>query len=81
MDTKSDSFNAEPEHLETVESKNSEPLEIPDLFEVQKKAKKEISVCLNKDKDSHTHKKVLESITDPSNTILEFPVSQLFEKY
>jgi len=81
MDTKSDSFKSEPEHVETAESKNSEPLEIPDLFEVQKKAKKEISVCLNKDKDSHTHKKVLESITDPNNTILEFPVSQLFEKY
>ena len=31
--------------------------------------------------DSFTYKKALESISDPENTILEFPVSQLFQKY
>ena len=42
---------------------------------------KEISVCLVQDENSHTHTGVLKSIKDPENTILEFPVSQLFEKY
>lgn len=45
-------------------------------------AQKDIFVCLETDDEtSFTHTKVLESIEDPDNTILEFPVDQLFKKY
>jgi DNA polymerase III sliding clamp (beta) subunit (PCNA family) len=57
-------------------------LEIPNLLEVQEKTKKQVSICLETDdKNSFTHKKVLESVNDPENTVLEFPLSQLFQKY
>lgn len=51
---------------------------------IQKKQKifqEKISICLETNKGSYTHTDVLESITNPENTILEFPISQLFQKY
>ncbi len=65
----------------------TEQLEIPQLqdsiaSDSQEESKKQIFVCLEKDSpDSYTHTKVLESIEDPENTVLEYPVAQLFEKY
>ena len=44
--------------------------------------KKDVFVCLEKDNEkSFTYTKVVESITDPYNTVLEFPVDHLFQKY
>jgi hypothetical protein len=75
-------FDIKPENLENVESNNLETSEIPNILEVQESTNKEISVCLTTDnEESFTHTKVLESITDPRNTVLEFPLSQLFQKY
>lgn len=54
-------------------------LETPAITE--EKVVKDLSICLELDKNSHTHTSVLESITDPENTVLEFPVDQLFDKY
>jgi hypothetical protein len=71
----------EPEKMEVLATENN-VLELPNVSKVQKKTKKQISVCLKTDdENSFTHKKVLESITDPENTVLEFPLSQLFQKY
>ena len=56
--------------------------EIPNIMEIKKKTKKEISICLKTDdENSFTYKKVLESIDNPENTTLEFPISQLFQTY
>lgn len=42
----------------------------------------DVFVCLEKDDEkSFTWTKVLESVTDPYHTILEFPIEQLFQKY
>ena len=55
---------------------------IPTIWEMQRNTKKLVFVCLKTDgEDSFTCKKVLESITDPQNTTLEFPLSPLFKKY
>lgn len=79
--TKSNSLNTEPEKMENIVPENN-ILEIPNLLEVQKKTKKQVSICLETDdKNSFTHKRVLESVIDPENTVLEFPLSQLFQKY
>lgn len=49
---------------------------------IQQPTKKWIYVCLETDsKTSFTHTKVLESITDPKNTVVEYPISQLFKLY
>jgi len=75
-------FDIKPENLENVEPNNLEIPEIPNILELQESTNKEISVCLMTDnEESFTHTKVLESITDPRNTVLEFPLSQLFQKY
>lgn len=79
--TTSKSITVEPEKMEVLATENN-VLELPNVSKVQKKTKKQISVCLKTDdENSFTHKKVLESITDPENTVLEFPLSQLFQKY
>lgn len=42
----------------------------------------DVFVCLEKDSEtSFRYTKAMESITDPYNTILEFPVEHLFQKY
>ena len=42
----------------------------------------QIFICLDTDDtDAYTHTKVLESVTDPWNTILEYPLNQLFKRY
>lgn len=55
----------------------------PEILSVtgEKKAAKDLAICLETDQNSHTHTGVLESVNDPENTVLEFPVSQLFDKY
>lgn len=70
------------EAVDTLEEINSDTTEIPNLLEIQKWLNKEISVCLTTDdENSFTYKKALESISNPENTTLEFPVSPLFKKY
>ncbi len=70
-----------PTYSEVVYPYNWEIKENSVIQKQQKSTKRDISICLETDENTFTHKKVLESITDPNNTILEFPLSQLFEKY
>ena len=51
------------------------------IVEEKKEVNKELSVCLEVDPNTHTHTNVLQSVQDPENTVLEFPVAQLFDKY
>ena len=51
-------------------------------WNVQDYTKEKIFVCLQNDNDSsYTHTKVLETITNPEDVILEYPISQIFDKY
>jgi len=64
----------------------TEQVQIPQLqdsvaTDIQNWVKNQIFVCLENDENSYTHTKVLESIEDPQNTVLEYPIAQLFEKY
>ena len=62
----------------------SEQVEVPDSTKVSdtEDTQKQIFVCLETDgPDSYTHTEVLESVTDPENTILEYPIDQLFKRY
>jgi len=47
----------------------------------KKSTKQQIVYCLKTDENSFTHAKVLENIENHENTILELPLSQLFQKY
>lgn len=52
------------------------------INQIQEDSKEKIYLCLDTDdKESFTHTKALETVTDPENTILEYPVSQIFQKY
>ena len=51
------------------------------IVKEKEEVNKELSVCLEVDPNTHTHTNVLELIQDPENTVLEFPVAQLFDKY
>jgi hypothetical protein len=71
-----------PEVVDTLDVIDVDTIKVPNLLEIQKWTNKEISVCLTTDdENSFTYKKALESISDPENTTLEFPVSPLFKKY
>lgn len=73
--------NTESKKVEEIVNDNPIP-EVPDILKVQKEVKKEISICLKADdENSFTHTKALEQVSDPKNTILEYPVAQLFQKY
>ena len=70
------------EKIENVESTNICQLEKNNLSISQERTKKQISVCLDLDNEnSFTHTNVLESISDPQNIVLEYPIAQLFQKY
>jgi predicted transcriptional regulator YdeE len=46
-----------------------------DSTKIEKKTAEQISICLNTDENgSFTHSAVLNSIEDPNNTVLEFPL-------
>lgn len=63
-------------------SNNHKTMQLEGISWTQKKANQEICVCLETDgQNSFTHTKVLENVNNPHNTILEFPISQLFKKY
>lgn len=47
----------------------------------EEKVIKDLAICLETDSNSYTHTGVLELVNDPENTILEFPLSQLFQRY
>lgn len=68
---------------EYIESTDSTKLNIQELkTRVQEDTKKEIAICLETDDpNSYTHTKALEAVTDPRNTVLEYPVGQLFQRY
>lgn len=66
---------------EVLNQPNTEIKENLDIREKENLTKKALSICLETDENSFTHNKVLESVTDPNNTILELPLSQLFERY
>ena len=75
------SFKKEP-NIENIEVKNIPSTEVLSVPKVKKNIKKQITICLNTDDSkSFTHKKVLEWISDPENTILEYPLWQLFQTY
>lgn len=70
--------------IELTESIDSTKLDIQDSasIKVKKDIQKEITICLETDDtDSYTHTKALESVRDPRNTVLEYPVEQLFKRY
>lgn len=68
--------------VENVEkTENIALLNLDNLSEFQKEAKKQIFLCLVADANSFTHTNVLGQVLDPQNTILEYPVAQLFQKY
>ena len=50
-------------------------------LQIKDRTNRQISVCLDTDENSYTHTRVLESIKNPENTVLEFPIAQLFQKY
>ena len=78
VETKPESNN-----FDKIEITNDAPQK-PNNPKVKKKikdTKKEISLCLETDKNSFTHTKTLESVINPENTVLEYPVSQLFQQY
>ena len=76
---------------EDYQPDSTEVLKFPEILEsdstyffpdVTKDTQKQISLCLESDSpDAFTSTKVLESVKDPKTTTLEFPVSQLFQKY
>lgn len=81
-DTKSRYMNTDSTEIENLPERVPDISEIPTVLEIQEDTKKSVSICLNTDsEESFTHTKVLESVTDPRNTVLEFPLSQLFQKY
>ncbi len=81
-DVKSENFKWNSNVIETVDVGNVKDELLPSISEIQKDVKKQISVCLVTDaENTFTHTKVLEKVSDPQNIILEFPISQLFQKY
>jgi len=63
-----------PNDLENYEQENE--------IEFKDTVKNQISLCLKTDSpDKFTYTKILESVEDPENTILEFPMSPLFNEY
>ena len=69
------------EKIENIVEKK-ESIIISDFPEIQKWTKKEISICLTPDsQNSFTHTNAIEQVSDPRNTILEYPLEQLFQKY
>lgn len=61
---------------------NVSSLEKSDLSNSEESVKKQISICLALDNEnSFTHTKALEQVQDSENTILEYPIAQLFQKY
>lgn len=80
-ETKTDNLVWNPEKIETVIQSNNS-LESISLSGIQKWTEKQISICLDTDSESSfTHKNVLEQVLDPKNTVLEYPIDQLFQKY
>ena len=88
------SWNGIKDNNENYKSDSTEVLKFPEILEpdsetflpnnfgVTKEIQNQISLCLKTDSpDGFTTTWVLESVEDPQTTTLEFPVSQLFQKY
>lgn len=81
-DTKAEDPSWNSDVIEIVEKESVNVEDFPSLCELEKGINKQISVCLVTDaENSFTHRNVLEKISDSQNTVLEFPISQLFQKY
>ena len=82
VDTKAERTWEIADSIENIEPENIDTLESTFIPKVQEETQKEISLCLTQDdSDSFTYKKDLESIEDPNNIILEFPLWPLFQEY
>lgn len=69
------------EQVDKSSQNNSLETDISFLFQ-NDSVKNQIFVCLNTDdENSYMYTNVLESISNPENTVLELPISQLFKKY
>ena len=77
--------DVKPEDFEWDSEKVENEASLPkndDLSEVQEWTKKENSICLTPDQEnSFTHTKALEQISETENTVLEYPLGQLFQRY
>lgn len=70
------------EDIENVVPKKESMLAGDDLPSIQKWIEKQISICLTTDSEnSFTHTIALEGVSNPQNTILEYPLEQLFQRY
>ena len=79
--TNGKSSTTEVEKFENLKPENL-MLETPNILEIQKWTDEQISICLTTDdENSFTHTNAIEQVSDPENTILEYPVAQLFQKY
>ncbi len=69
----------------TIENETPQQLQISDfagINKVKNETNHEISICLSTDgENSFTHTKAIKKVLDPHNTILEYPLSQLFQEY
>lgn len=77
---KIDNFEWDSNKIENVVSKDVSLTEKDDLSNSSETARKQISICLElDDENSFTHTNALEKVLDPQNTVLEYPVAQLFQ--
>ena len=68
--------------FENLKPENVNILDFSNIWWIQEWVNKEISICLTTDdENSFTHTNAIEQVSDPENTILEYPVAQLFQKY
>lgn len=70
------------EQADKLKQNTSEMINLSDIYKTADSIKNQIFVCLNTDEEgSFMHTKVLNAINNPENTVLEFPLSQLFQTY
>lgn len=72
------------DRIEQVDTLNQDSSleDISSAYETIDSTKNQIFVCLDTDQEgSFMHTKVLESIDNPKNTVLEYPIFQLFQTY
>ena len=70
------------EQTDKLRQNNLETIDVSDIHKTADSIKNQIFVCLNTDEEgSFMHTKALETIDNPENTVLEFPLSQLFQTY
>lgn len=72
----------EQSEFNSIQSEDTLRWETTPLGTLKNETKEKVIVCLKTDdENSFTYTSVLESIDDPQNVILEYPLDQLFQKY